>query len=396
VNAQPLAGITVLDFGQIYNGPYCGYLLAMAGARVIKVESPQGEGLRGRAETSSATYPFAMLNANKAGITLDFKTDEGRALLRRLVREVDVLVENFSPGTLERYGVGSAVLCADNPRLVYAAGTGFGRTGPHRDYLAMDLTVQALSGIMALTGDGDGPPLKAGVALCDFLGGVHLYAGVLSALFARERTGRGGVVDVSMQDAVFPTLATAIGALHFLGRHPDRVGNRHAALALAPYNVYRARDGYVAILCIREGHWRNLLAAMARPELAEDPRFADMANRAKHMADVDAAVEAWTSQHTRDDVFARAQAHDVICAPVHDLDDVLRDPHLFARGALRVAHDRTLGDVALPSTPLRFEGVDPPEAIPAPALGQDNERIYGELLGLGAAEVAALRERGAI
>jgi crotonobetainyl-CoA:carnitine CoA-transferase CaiB-like acyl-CoA transferase len=396
VTAQPLAGITVLDFGQIYNGPYCGYLLAMAGARVIKVESPQGEGLRGRAETSSATYPFAMLNANKEGITLDFKTEEGRALLRRLAARVDVLVENFSPGTLERYGVGSATLCADNPRLVYASGTGFGRTGPHRDYLAMDLTVQALSGIMALTGDGAGPPLKAGVALCDFLGGVHLYAGLVSALFARERTGRGSVVDISMQDAVFPTLATAIGALHFLGRHPDRVGNRHPALALAPYNVYRTRDGHVAILCIREGHWRNLLAAIGRPALSEDPRFADMASRARNMAAVDAAVEAWTSSLTRAEVFARAQAHDVICAPVHDLDDVLADPHLFARGALRRVQDATLGEIALPSTPLRFEGVEPPAAEPAPKLGQDNVRVYGELLGLTPDEVASLHTRGAI
>jgi crotonobetainyl-CoA:carnitine CoA-transferase CaiB-like acyl-CoA transferase len=396
VREQPLAGITVLDFGQIYNGPYCGYLLAMAGARVVKVESPQGEGLRGRAETSSATYPFAMLNANKEAITLDFKTEAGRELLRRLVVHADVLVENFSPGTLDRYGVGSAALCALNPRLVYAAGTGFGRTGPHRDYLAMDLTVQALSGIMAMTGDGDGPPLKAGVALCDFLGGVHLYGAIVTALLARERTGRGGVVDVSMQDAVFPTLATAIGARHYLGRHPDRVGNRHPALSLAPYNVYRAADGHVAILCIREGHWRNLVAAMGRPALATDVRFADMASRARNMAALDAEVEAWTSSLPRAEVFRIAQAHDVICAPVHDLDDVLRDPHLFARGALRRVHDEQLGEIALPSTPLRFEGVEPPAPRSAPRLGADNERIYGEWLGLTAAELTALKQQGVL
>jgi CoA:oxalate CoA-transferase len=396
VTAQPLAGITVLDFGQIYNGPYCGYLLAMAGARVVKVESPQGEGLRGRAQSSSATYPFAMLNANKEGITLDFKTAAGRALLHRLVTHVDVLVENFSPGTLERNGVGSDVLCAVNPRLVYAAGTGFGRSGPHRDYLAMDLTVQALSGIMAMTGDGDGPPLKAGVALCDFLGGVHLYGAIMTALFARERTGRGCVVDVSMQDAVFPTLATAIGARHFLGRHPDRVGNRHAALALAPYNVYRAADGYVAILCIREGHWRNLVEAMGRPALGSDSRFVDMACRAQHMAALDAEIETWTSRLPRSEIFRIAQAHDVICAPVHDLDDVLADPHLFARGALRLVATEPLGEVALPSTPLRFEGVEPPEPRPAPALGADNARVYGEWLGLSASDLADLKRAGAV
>jgi len=396
MNAQPLAGVTVLDFGQIYNGPYCGYLLAMAGARVIKVESPQGESLRGRAETSSATYPFAMLNANKEGITLDFKTDEGRALLMRLVAKADVLIENFSPGTLDRYGVGSAVLRAVNPRLIYAAGSGFGRTGPHRDYLAMDITVQALSGIMAMTGDGAGPPLKAGVVICDFLGGVHLYSAIATALYARERTGEGCVVDVSMQDATFPTLATAIGAMHFLGRHPDRVGNRHPALALAPYNVYRAKDGHVAIICIREGHWKNLVDAIGEPGLADDPRFKDMTMRAQNMAAVDAAVEAWTSRHTRDEIFRITQAHDVICAPVQDLNGVLDDPHLYARGSLRRVADAKLGQIALPSTPLRFEGLEPPSARPAPQLGADNVTVYGELLGLAAGEVDALRTRGAL
>lgn len=393
---QPLAGITVLDFGQIYNGPYCGYLLAMAGARVIKVESPQGEGLRGRAQASSATYPFAMLNANKEGITLNIKSDDGRALLRALVAKADVLVENFSPGTMARHGVGSDALRAINPRLIYAAGTGYGATGPHRDYLAMDITVQAMTGIMAITGDGDGPPLKAGPALCDFLGGIHLYGAITTALFARERTGAGTTIDVAMQDTVFPTLASAIGALHFLGAHPPRTGNRHAALSLSPYNVYRAKDGHVAIICIREGHWRNLTQAMGRPELADDSRFSDMAARAENMAAVDQTVEAWTSAHTKSEIFGRCQDHDVICAPVQDLDEVLNDPHLHARGSVRRVHDPMLGDTVLPTTPLRYEGLAPPEPTPSPVLGQDNARIYRELLGIDAARLEALRAGGAI
>lgn len=396
MSTQPLTGITVLDFGQIYNGPYCGYLLAMAGARVIKVESPQGEGLRGRAETSSATYPFAMLNANKEAITLNLKTPRGVELLRGLVGHADVLVENFSPGTMDRHGVGSDVLRGINPRLVYAAGTGFGRTGPHRDYLAMDITVQAMSGIMAITGDGDGPPLKAGPALCDFLGGIHLYAGIMTALFQRERTGAGCVVDIAMQDTVFPTLATAIGAMHFLGEHPKRNGNRHPALALAPYNVYRAADGWVAIICIREGHWRGLIDAMARPELAADPRFADMRSRAAHMDEVDAVVEAWTRGLPKAEVFRVAQAHDVICAPVQDLADVLDDPQLLERGMLVRSQHPLLGAAVLPTTPLRFEGIDPPTPQPCRALGADNVAVYGELLGLDAGAVAALREHDAI
>lgn len=396
MTAQPLAGITVLDFGQIYNGPYCGYLLAMAGARVIKVESPMGEGLRGRAETSSATYPFAMLNANKEGITLNIKSADGRALLRELVTKVDVLLENFSPGTMARHGVGADDLRKINPRLVYAAGTGFGASGPHRDYLAMDITVQAMTGIMAITGDGEGPPLKAGPALCDFLGGIHLYGAITTALFARERTGEGATIDVAMQDATFPALATAIGAMYFLGAHPARTGNRHFALALAPYNVYRTSDGHVAIICIREGHWRNLTEAMGQPALTDDPRFADMASRARNMAQTDATVEAWTSQLTKAEVFAACQAHDVICAPVQNLGEVLEDAHMHARGALRHVVDSTLGATALPSTPLRFAGVEPPAPVERPALGEHNANVYGELLGLDAARVAALKASGAI
>jgi crotonobetainyl-CoA:carnitine CoA-transferase CaiB-like acyl-CoA transferase len=396
VSRQPLNGITVLDFGQIYNGPYCGYLLAMAGARVIKVESPQGEGLRGRAESSSATYPFAMLNANKEAITLNLKTPRGIALLQGLVGRADVLLENFSPGTMDRHGVGSEVLRGINPRLIYAAGTGFGRTGPHRDYLAMDITVQAMSGIMAITGDGDGPPLKAGPALCDFLGGIHLYGGIVTALFQRERTGAGCVVDIAMQDTVFPTLATAIGAMHYLGEHPKRNGNRHPALSLAPYNVYRAADGHVAIICIREGHWRALLDAMGRPELADDPRFADMRARAQHMDAVDAVVEAWTSRLPKADVFRIAQSHDVICAPVQDLVDVLDDPHLRARGMLLPMQHPLLGAAVLPTTPLRFEGIEPPPPQPCRALGQDNVAVYGELLGLAPDDVAALHDQDVI
>ncbi len=396
MTAQPLAGITVLDFGQIYNGPYCGFLLAMAGARVVKIESPQGESLRARGTRSSASYPFAMLNANKEAITLNLKSERGRELLRGLVSRADVLLENFSPGTMDRHGVGAEALRTLNPRLIYAAATGFGRTGMHRDYLAMDITVQAMSGVMAITGEGTGPPLKAGPALCDFLGGIHLYGAIVTALFQRERTGAGMVVDVAMQDAVFPTLATAIGAMHVLGRHPDRNGNRHPALALAPYNVYRARDGWVAIICIREGHWRNLVDAMQRPELLDDPRFADMTARATNMDAVDTAVEQWTRGLDKDAVFRIAQAHDVICAPVQDLADVLDDPHLHARGMLSRVHHPSLGDVAMPSTPLRFEGVVPPAYRDSRELGADNERVYGELLGLSANEVARLRDTDAI
>ena len=391
----PLAGVTVLDLGQIYNGPYCGYLLAMSGARVIKVEPPGGERMRGRAGGETRSYAFMMLNGNKETVTLNLKSERGRELLRGLAANADVLVENFSPGTMDRYGVGSAALREINPRLVYAAGTGFGGTGPHRDYLAMDVTVQAMTGVVAITGNDGEPPLKAGPALCDILGGVHLYAAIASALVRRERTGEGATLDVAMQDAVFPTLITALGAYYQQGGEPRRTGNHHQGMAVAPYNVYAARDGHVAIICIREEHWQSLLAAMDRTELANDPRFADMRSRAQHMAATDAAVEAWTSTLPKADVFRICQEHDVICAPVQSLTDVLDDPHLLARGALaKLAHEG-YGEVVLPSTALRFADVEPPPVALPGAAGADNEAVYGELLGLSPADVQALADAGA-
>ena len=393
--ALPLAGITVVDLGQIYNGPYCGYLLAMAGARVIKVEPPGGEVTRGR-NAPAGSYAFLMLNGNKECVTLNLKSDRGPGLLVGLAAKADVLLENFSPGTLDKYGVGSDALRAANPRLVYAASTGFGRTGPHRDYLAMDITVQAMTGAIAITGNDGEPPLKAGPALADILGGAHLYAGIASALLRRERTGEGAVVDVAMQDAVFPTLITALGAYYQQGGNPARTGNRHQNLSVAPYNVYPAKDGHVAIICIRERHWRSLLAAMGRAELAEDPRFADMASRARNMAATDAVVAAWSQALPKATVFRLCQEQDVICAPVQSLHDVLHDPHLLARGALAGVPHAHYGEVRLPNTPLRFAGESPPPVALPRAAGADNEQVYGELLGLAPNAVAALAAEGAI
>ena len=185
-----LSGITVLDLGQIYNGPYATFLMAMAGARVIKVESLVGETLRGRGQTSSAAYPFAMLNQNKESITVDLKKNKGKELFRQLVAKADVVVENFSPDTMKNLGLSAASLLEINPRLIYASGSGYGREGLHRDYLAMDITVQAMSGVMSTTGFEDMPPMKAGPAICDFFGGVHLYAAVVTRLMERERSMR--------------------------------------------------------------------------------------------------------------------------------------------------------------------------------------------------------------
>lgn len=396
MTALPLNDVTVLDFGQVYNGPYCGFLLAQAGARVIKVESPRGETLRDRAKASAASYPFALLNAGKRSMTLNIKTAEGQSLLKRLVRDVDVVLENFAPGTMARYGVGSEALRAENPALIYAASTGFGSTGPYRDYLGMDITLQAMTGVMSITGHEGAPPTKAGPALADFMGGVHLFGAIVAALYRRSATGEGAVVDISMQDCLFPALSTAMGAYFLAGSQPPRTGNRHAALSAAPYNVYRAADGHVAIICIREGHWRNLVSAMGRPDLLENPEFADMAARAANMDALDAEVERWTSGLAKGEVFRVAQSHGVICAPVKTLAEVAGDPQLHARGTLEWVEHPTLGRIALCHSPLRFADTELPALTEVPYLGADNRDLYCGLFGLSDAQFQALSDAGAI
>jgi CoA:oxalate CoA-transferase len=263
----PLAGITVLDFGQIYQGPNATMLMAKAGADVIKIEPPGGEPLRRRviATGGETTLPMAMLNANKRAVTPNLKSQAGKDLLKQLVARADVLLENFSRGTLDGLGVGYGVLKNINPKLVYATGTGFGISGPDRDNLAMDFTIQAASGIMSITGDPDGPPMKAGPTLGDFMGGIHLYAAVVTALLQRIATGQGQLVEVAMQEAVYPTLASSYDYHLRTGKVPPRAGNRQAGLSSAPYIAFQTKDGWVAIHVVTDRHWQNLLQAMGAP-----------------------------------------------------------------------------------------------------------------------------------
>jgi CoA:oxalate CoA-transferase len=392
---RPLAGVTVLDFGQVYQGPYATLLMAQAGADVIKIEPLQGEPLRRRAPPGkSTTFPIAMLNSNKRAITLNLKHERGRALLFRMVEKGDVLLENFAPGVMDRLGVGWSVLHEINPRLIYASGSGYGLSGPDRDNLAMDLTIQAVSGLISTTGFADGPPVKAGPAVVDFLSGIHLYAAVVTALFEREQTGHGRLVEVAMQEAAYTTLTSPLHAYHDTGQVPSRTGN--ASHGRVPLNVYPTRDGYVAINVAVEEHWRNLLKAMGREELRDDPRFRDNAARVAHRAAVDALVAGWTRTLGKMECFALAKLHRIPLAPVREVDEVMHDRHMHERGMLKwIEHDE-IGRIVVPTSPLRFHGADPVDTQPSPKLAQHNAEIYGGWLGLSAAEIAELKNDGVI
>jgi CoA:oxalate CoA-transferase len=376
----PLEGVTVVDLGQIYNGPYCTFLMAMAGARIIKIEAKGG-----------AALPFAMLNSNKTFATLNLKAARGRELLRSMVAKADVLVENFAPGAMERLGVGYDVLREINPRLVYGSGSGFGRSGPNMAYPAMDLTVQAMAGVMNVTGYPDRPPVKAGPALADFFGGVHLYGAIVTALYEREKTGVGRLAEVSMQEAVYASLASNLGLHYSQGNSvPPRTGNRHGGLAEAPYNVYPTEDGHIAIICVNEAHWQSLLKAMQREDLAADPRYRDLKHRVEHMDQIDALVAGFTSQHPKQALFDLLMRHRVPCAPVRNLDEVVNDAHMHQRRALEWVEHPLYGRVCLPNSPLRFDGVEPMALKPSGELGRDNREVYGDWLGLSDAEVERL------
>ncbi|MEM7363794.1 MAG: CoA transferase [Pseudomonadota bacterium] len=392
-----LAGIRVLDLGQIYNGSYATMMMAMAGADVIKVESLKGEALRGRGPNSASSFAFNFLNQNKRSATINLKDTRGLDLFKKLVAEADVVLENYAPDTMINLGLDYETLREINPRLIYAAGSGYGRGGQYRDYLAMDITIQAMSGVISATGPDGGDPLKTPAALCDFSGGIHLYGAVMTALFQRERTGEGQFVDVAMLDTVIPTLSTVMGAYYFGDKTvPSRHGSKHPALSMAPYNVYQASDGYVAIICINEKHWLSMAKAMNREDLLDDPRYGSMRERAAIMAEVDEQVTAWTSPRTRAEVLASLQGAGVPSASVRDVEEVLADEHLHERGMLHEIDHPVWGEMTLMNSPLNVALGNNVAPVPAPELGGANDDVYGGLLGIAAPELATLKSEGVI
>jgi CoA:oxalate CoA-transferase len=378
----PLSGIVVIDLSHVYNGPYATFLLAMAGATVIKVEPRGGEHLRSRGDMGGAALPFAMLNSNKQSVTLNLKTIQGIELLKEMVALADIVIENFAPGVTDRLGIGPAALHEINPRLIYGSSSGYGKTGPYKDYPAMDLVMQAMSGIMSITGYPDQPPVKAGPAVCDFSAGIHLYAAIMTALFERERTGKGRVVEVSMQDASYASMASNLGMLHARGAAaPSRTGNRHGGLGISPYNVYKTNDGHVVINAPGDQHFRAILEVIGRTDLKDDPRFKTRSARVANMLAVDEILEAWTSKYPKDEVAGKLLAASVPSAPVRELSEVIIDRNMHERGSLQWIDHPELGRVVLPHSPLRFEGTPLRPLEPSVALGADNRRVFGDWLG---------------
>ncbi|RLM83638.1 CoA transferase [Halobellus sp. Atlit-38R] len=392
---QPLEGIEVLDVGQIYNGPYCGLILSYLGADVIKVEPPFGEPLRSRVEEGEPEE-LIMLNSNKKGITLNLKSERGKELFKSLVDDVDVVIENFSLGTMEKLGLGYETLSSINPELIYAQGTGFGRTGPKKDRLAMDLIVQATSGVMDVTGYPDQEPTKTGIAPGDFFGGIHLVSGILAALYERERTGSGQLVEVGMYDAVVPSLLSQLAIQYRDPSTPSRTGNRHSAMAKAPYNAYETKDGFITIICASDEHWRQLLKLMGREDLLGEDRFETNVDRVNNIDEVDGIVESWTKKLETDIAEERLLDRGIPCGAVQTIQEVLNDPHLQERDSVVEIDHPEAGEIKVPGSPIKFSESPDAAIEPSPTKGEHNEEVLRSRLGLSDIEIEELRSNDII
>jgi crotonobetainyl-CoA:carnitine CoA-transferase CaiB-like acyl-CoA transferase len=392
-----LSGVKVICVGQFYFAPYCTMLLARLGADVIKIEAPEGDPYRRlpTADEDGISLQFTMVNSGKRAMRLDLKSPEGQQILRSLAQQADVLVQNLSPGAMDRFGLGYEDLHAVNPRLIIASGTGFGSFGPYAGQSAMDLTIQARSAVLSTTGFADGAPVRTGPSVVDFMAGVHLAAGVMAALYQRESTGLGQHVEVALQDAILPSLTSNIaGMINSHGTMPERTGNRHGGLAVVPYNAYRTNDGWVTVLCPTQAHWERLCEIMDDPD-AKDERFSTMAGRCAHDEEVDVIVERWTSTRTKNAVAELLSQTSIPTAPVITLTELLDDAHVQERGVLRWMSDET-GEWLTLGSPLFLSDSPMVEPYRAPRLGADTDSILREDLGMSDDQISNLHANGVV
>lgn len=394
MQAKPLDGIRVLDLTQIFQGPYATFLMAMAGADIVKVEPPGGERAR-QGVGAKTSLSFAMLNSSKKSLTLDLKHPRGKAVLKSMAEKADVLIENFAAGTMDRLGLGYAVLREINPRLIYASGTGYGLSGPDRDLLAMDHTIQAAAGLMSITGEAGGPPARAGGTPCDIMGGIHLYAGVLQALLGRNLTGQGTRVETAMVETMYFTLTSDLAAYHRTGALPERRGDKTAANT-APYSRYRCKDGWIALICVSEAQWERVLDVVGRADLKGNPDYDGRENRHAREAEINAMIGDWCRDLPRDEAFAAMRANRVPVAPLRNLEDVRTDPHMHERGMLKWANHPDMGEVVLPAAPIRLSAYPAGDINFFPEIGAHSAEILRDWLDLSDAEVAGLKEESII
>ena len=391
-----LEGVKVLDMTRVLAGPYCCMMLADMGADVIKIEVPgRGDDSRHNApivEGGESAY-FMNLNRNKRGITLNLKTEEGKQILRDLVKESDILVENYRPGVMERLGLGYEDLKKINPALVYGAVSGFGHYGPYSKRPGYDILGQAMSGLMSTTGWPDGAPTRTGTAISDVMGGVSVCVGILGAYINRLKTGVGEKVDVALVDSMVSSLEIINMIYLCTGRVPTRIGNRYEAIA--PYDSFESKDGYVIIACGNDKLYNKLKETTKIPGL-EDERFADNLKRVANVTALKPIIEAWTRERTTDEICDIFLDAGIPAGPINTIDKVVKDPHIAGARQMFVECEHPVaGKVTLTNTQLKFTNKPAGVRFPAPTLGQHNNEVL-KALGRSEEEIASYKANGVI
>ena len=396
--AKALEGIRILDFTRMYGGPLGTMILAELGADVIKVEVPGGgDAIRTTAPLTEGqeSYRFVALNRGKRDITLNLNSEEGQRICRELVAKCDVLVENFTPGVMEGYGLGYEELKRYNPRLIYVSISGFGCTGPYRSRVAFDTIIQAMGGLISVNGFPDSPPTKVGPAIADFLGGIFSIIAILAALQYRSRTKQGQFVDMSMQDCIWYITAIQFLPLYILtGKEPPRLGNRQ--IEVTPFSIYKAKDGYIVIGVVTVAQWNRLLEVIGREDLNDVPEYAGQATRIEHAEQIEAIVEAWTKERKVDEMLKILGAADLACSPVPTFGQVANDPQLASRNMVVDVEQIISGRLKVPGSVFKMAKTPGDATQPAPFLGQHNAEVYSELLGYDQKTIDRLQHEGVI
>jgi CoA:oxalate CoA-transferase len=393
----PLEGIRVLDFTWALAGPFGTMQLADLGAEVVKVEYPEThEKERGFGPyfEGISTFFFSV-NRGKKGIAIDLKTPEGKEMVKRLARKADVLTENFRPGTMDRLGLGYSALHVENPKLIYAALSGFGQTGPYREMAAVDAVAQAMGGTMGLNGEADGPPMRMGVSIGDMAGGLYLAIGILAALRARDVTGKGQLLDVALMETQMALCENAIVRRSAFNEEPTRQGSRHPLMA--PFGPYQSKDGWIVIANVKE--WELFCAVIGRDDMAMDERFATNRARLENVDALEAELSRTLQERTTDEWFAIIQpANACAIGKVNSVADLFEDPHVAAREMLidiPMPYDKP-GSLKLPNSPLHLSATPAVVGPTMPEHGGDTDSVLHGWLGMSLEDVESLRLRGIV
>ncbi len=395
---QALEGVTVLDLTRVVAGPYSGSILGDFGAFVIKIEVPgRGDDARGYGpyRNGESVY-YANLNHNKKGITLNLKTDEGKEVFKKLVKKADVVIENYRPGVMDKLGLGYDVLKEINPRLIYGSVSGFGTYGPYSQRPGYDIISQAMGGLMSVTGPEGGEETRSGNAMGDILGGMNLVMGVTMALYARERTGKGQRVDVSLVDSVVASLENAYIRYFESGKLPVRMGNAYASIA--PYDSYQAKDGKVIIACGNQKLYEKFCREVVNMEwMITDERFLTVPLRVQNNKIQKKYIEEWTMQHTVAEVVDIVLGKGIPAGPINNVKQIVEDDHIRNAREMFVEVDHpVIGPMVVNGNPIKLMDMMPRVNYPAPTLGQHNEEILKGFAGLSDEEFEALKASGTI